>query len=56
MTRKEHRQKNDFIKGYKKGYQWKELHYTNIQSKSRYFKRGYYEARRDFIEGEPPIY
>ena len=56
MTRKQYRRKIDFIKGYKMGYQWKALHPTKLQAANPDYKRGYYEARKDFRQCEPPLY
>ena len=56
MTRKQYRRKMDFMKGYRRGYQWKALHPTKLQAQNADYKRGYYEARKDFRQGEPPLY
>ncbi len=56
MTRKQYRKKQEYIKGYRRGYQTKGLSGKELQEQNNDFKRGYIEGRKDLKECEPALY
>lgn len=56
LRRLRQKRKTDFIKGYQMGYRSVSLKPSCIHLKNEEYQKGYYEARRDFKDGEPPLY
>jgi len=56
MTKKQHRRKLEYIKGYRRGYQKRGLTSNALSEKNEDFKRGYEEGRKDYKDNEPAQY
>ena len=56
MTRKQYYRRMEYIKGYRRGYQWRGLPTKELQSKNDDFKRGYREGRQDYKANETALY
>ena len=52
MKQKEHKRREDFRAGYIRGYYGGRISSKELAGKTKEFKRGYGEARRDVIDGE----
>jgi len=48
--------KTEFIKGYQMGYKNEGLKPACLHLKAADYQKGYYEAKRDYRDGEPPLY